>query len=419
MNETTLAGDPQLLSNRNAPVTQTERIKSLDVLRGFALLGILMVNIQSFGLIDAKYMNPTAMGELQGASYWSWWATYVFFDSKFMAIFSLLFGAGTVLMWQRASKAGRKSTWLHYRRMFWLMLFGLAHAHLLWYGDILFLYAICGMIVYWLCGLRPRWLLPLGFCFLMVASGLSLLFGMSIPYWEEAQLTEMRQDWSPTPEQVEEQLAINRGSWLDQLPHRSLNAVFMETFLLLIWGFWRAGGLMLVGMGFFKLGIFSAEKSNRFYITGALIGLLVGLAIIITGVEKFEATGWSFEYSFFLGSQFNYWGSLFVCFAYVCIVMLFCRNGWLKWLQKSLAAVGQTALTNYLLQTIICTTFFYGHGLGWYGYLSRSQLVGVVLVIWILQMIASPLWLKKFRFGPFEWLWRSLSYWRLQPMLKS
>ena len=247
------------------------------------------------------------------------------------------------------------------------------------------------MIVYWLCGLKPRWLIPLGICFLMVASGISLLIGWSVPYWREAQLAEMMKGWSPTPEQVEENLAIYRGSWLDQLPHRSLGAVFMETFLLLIWGFWRAGGLMLVGMGFFKLGIFSAEKSNRFYMTGALIGLLVGLAIIIFGVENFEAAGWSFEYSFFIGTQFNYWGSLFVSFAYVCIVMLVCRNGWLKWLQKSLAAVGQMALTNYLLQTIVCTTLFYGHGFGWYGYFSRSELVAVVLAVWILQMIVSPL----------------------------
>lgn len=99
--------------------------------------------------------------------------------------------------------------------------------------------------------------------------------------------------------------------------------------------------------------------------------------------------------------------------------MLFSRNEWLKSLQKSLAAIGQMALTNYLLQTMVYTTLFYGHGFGWYGYLSRSQLVGVVLVFWILQMIGSPLRLKKFRFGPFEWLWRSLIYWRLQISLKS
>ena len=160
-----------------------------------------------------------------------------FFDSKFMAIFSLLFGAGTVLIWQRSSRAGRKSTWLHYRRMFWLLLFGLAQAHLLWFGDILFLYSVCGMTVYWLWGLSPRWLIPLGLSFVAVASGISLLIGFSVPYWAEPQLTEKMGSWSPTSNQVEENLAIYRGSWLEQFSHRSENALFMETFLLIIWGF--------------------------------------------------------------------------------------------------------------------------------------------------------------------------------------
>lgn len=116
----------------------------------------------------------------------------------------------------------------------------------------------------------------------------------------------MTGSWSPTTNQVEENLAIYRGSWLEQFSHRSENALFMETFLLIIWGFWRAGGLMLIGMGFFKLAIFNAEKSNRFYITGAMLGLLVGLALIITGIEELETASWIFEYSFFFGTQFNY-----------------------------------------------------------------------------------------------------------------
>ena len=147
------------------------------------------------------------------------------------------------------------------------------------------------------------------------------------PYWDEPQMTEMIATWSPTLNQVEKNLAIYRGSWLEQFTHRSLNALFMETFLLIIWGFWRAGRLMLIGMGLFKFGIFNAEKSNRFYLIGAMLGLLLGLGIIITGIGKLETASWSFEYSFFFGTQFNYCGSLFICYAYVYIVMLCCRNG--------------------------------------------------------------------------------------------
>ncbi len=391
---------------------------SLDVLRGFAILGILVVNIQSFGLIGAAYLNPTASGELIGGDYWGWWLTYVFFDSKFMAIFSLLFGAGIVLMWERASKAGRKSTWIHYRRMFWLMLFGLAHAHLLWFGDILFLYSICGMVVYWVCGWKARWLIPLGVLLLMVGSSLSLLTGWSMSYWDEAQLSEMMKDWKPSPEQIENELAIYRGSWLTQLPQRSMTAFFMETFLLGFWGFWRAGGLMLIGMGLYKTGVFNAQRTRRFYQIGMVIGAACGLAIILWGVQRLEAKNWSLEYSFFIGNQFNYWGSLLLSFAYVCLVMLVCRDGLCTRLQKLLAAVGQMALTNYLLQTIVCTTLFYGHGLGWFGYLNRVELIGIVVVIWAFQLAVSPIWLRRFRFGPFEWFWRTLTYWKLQPIFR-
>ena len=401
------------------PVTQTERLTSIDVLRGFALLGILVMNIQSFGMIGAKYMNPMAEGPLEGSSYWIWWVGHVFFDTKMMAIFSMLFGAGIVLMWERAQKAGKKFTGLHYRRTFWLLLFGLAHAHILWMGDILFCYAICGMFVYWLCGLKARWLIPIGLLVVSVASILSMASQVSMPYWDEAQKTEMAAGWVPSQEYIDEEIAAYRGTWFEQSEYRVPGAIFMETFLIAFLFFWRAGGLMLIGMGLFKLGIFSAARSNRFYTIGAVVGLAVGLATVIYGVYQNNLHEWSFEFSFFAGTQFNYWGSLFVSFGYVCVVMLMCKLDLLGWLRKSLAAVGQMALTNYLMQTIICTTLFYGHGLGWFAQLDRAQLLAVVFSVWAFQMIASPIWLKYYRFGPFEWLWRSLAYWKVQPLRRA
>ena len=398
------------------PTTSSERIASIDTLRGFALLGILVMNIQSFGMIGAAYMNPTATGPLSGLDYWVWWLSHLLADMKFMSIFSALFGAGIVLMWERASASGRKSTGLHYRRMLWLLLFGLAHAHLLWYGDILVPYAICGMIIYWLCGLKPRWLIPIGIILFAVASGLMILSGLSMPHWGEQQIAEFRADWNPSTEDIEEELATYRGSWLEQLPDRSFNALMMETFLFGFLFFWRIGGLMLFGMALFKLKFFSASWSARSYIVGATIGLLIGLSLIQYGVYRNEASGWALEYSFFLGGQFNYWGSVFVAFAWSNLIMLICKLEVLDWLRMALAAVGQMALTNYLAHTIICTTLFYGHGLGWFGYLSRGSLLIVVVTIWLLQLWLSPIWLKHFRFGPFEWLWRSLTYWKLQPM---
>ncbi len=407
-----------VISNSLSPVGSPDRIKSLDVLRGFALLGILVMNIQSFGFIDAKYLNPTAMGELSTTSYFCWWCAHVFFDLKFMATFSILFGAGVILMWERAKSAGRGFTRLHYSRMFWLLLLGLAHAHLLWIGDILYAYALCGMLVFWLRGLKPRWLILVGIVLLSIGSGISIVSGLTLPYAQEEQIAELAKDWTPTESQINFSLAVYRGSWLEAQPHRSATAFEMETFVFLFLFVWRVGGLMLIGMSLFKLGVLSGLRSDRFYLLGACLAMITGLTLVLTGVHFHEKNHWSLEYSFLQGGQFNYWGSVLISLSYICFVVVACKRHWLSKAQKPLAAVGQMALTNYLMHTIICTTIFYGHGLGWYGYLNRPQLIGIVVVIWCVQLIASPIWLKHFRFGPFEWLWRSLSYWRLQPLRK-
>src|SRR5258708_23123865 len=128
-------------------VAGPERIVPMDVLRGFALLGILVMNIQLFAMVEAAYDNPTAYGDLNGANFLVWLLSHLFADQKFISIFSMLFGAGIVLMWRKAERSGARPARLHYRRMGWLILFGLLHAYLLWYGDILYAYGICGLFV--------------------------------------------------------------------------------------------------------------------------------------------------------------------------------------------------------------------------------------------------------------------------------
>ncbi len=407
---------PQRQTELLGPVGSSDRIKSLDLLRGFALLGILVMNIQSFGLIDAKYFNPTATGELSTASYWCWWCAHVFFDMKFMAMFSMLFGAGIVLMSERARSAGRSFSKLHYSRMFWLLLLGLAHAHLLWVGDILYAYAVCGMLLFWISGLRVRWLILIAVALLMMGSWISIMAGLSMPQWPDHEVADLLKGWAPTESQIARDLEIYRGSWLEAQPHRSASAFEMETFVFLFMFVWRISGLMLIGMSLFKLGVLSGSRPERFYWIGGACAMIVGLGIVLMGVHYHEVNQWKIEYSFFLGSQFNYWGSILISLAYVCFVVLAHKRQWLPKFQTSLAAVGQMALTNYLMHTIVCTTIFYGHGLGWFGYLNRPQLIGVVIAIWWVQLILSPIWLRHFRFGPFEWLWRSLSYWKFQPL---
>ena len=174
--------------------------------------------------------------------------------------------------------------------------------------------------------------------------------------------------------------------------------------------------MMMIGMGLHKLGVFSARRSAGFY--GALVaaGVLVGIPVVLWGAYRNVAAGWDVTYSFFLGIQFNYWGSVLVALGWVGVVMLICRrpgsSGW----TRPLAAMGRTALSNYLLQTILCTTLFYGHGFGLFGSVERTTQIGIVVAIWIVQLVISPIWLRHFRFGPAEWLWRTLTYRKLQPM---
>ena len=174
---------------------------------------------------------------------------------------------------------------------------------------------------------------------------------------------------------------------------------------------------MLLGMALFKYGVFSAQRSFKFYAGLMILGYAIGLPVIVHEINLHRACDWDPIPSFFLISVWNYVGSIFVALGHVGLVMLVCKLGIIKWLQTSLAAVGQMALTNYLMHSIICTFIFYGGwGLGYYGYLERWQQAILVVCIWVFQLIASPLWMKAFRFGPFEWLWRSLTYFKLQPM---
>ena len=183
-----------------APVVQDARIDSIDVLRGFALLGILFMNIQLFAMPDMAYENPTAYGDLEGMNFNVWLGSRIFADQKFMTIFSMLFGAGIVLMTARAEARGGTAR-LHYRRMGWLMLIGLLHAHLLWAGDILFLYAVCGMAAYPFRRLSPKLLLAIGTATVAVMSAVLFLGGASLPYWPQEVATKViNEGWQPTQE---------------------------------------------------------------------------------------------------------------------------------------------------------------------------------------------------------------------------
>ena len=168
-----------------------------------AVLGILIVNIEGFGRVLSGYMNPTSGSGFSGLDQWVWGAVYLFADTKFISIFSLLFGAGIAMMSDRAARRGVSGTGLHYRRQFLLLLIGLLHAYLIWHGDILVSYALCGFILYPLRNLSARWLLLIGSGAVLFVVPLWGLMGMSMPYWPEAERLALEAEWAPSAEVLE------------------------------------------------------------------------------------------------------------------------------------------------------------------------------------------------------------------------
>ena len=397
------------------PVEAGGRIASLDVLRGFALLGILVMNIQLFAMPSAAYQNPTAWGDLTGINLGVWTFAHVFFSQKFLTLFSMLFGAGVCLFADRLeARGGRPAKW-HYRRMGWLLAFGLAHAYLLWAGDILVTYAICGCLVYLLRRRGPRTLVTVGGASLLATSLLLVLAGsaLTVPEIPEEAISEIRRGWTPDASELDAEIAAYRGGWSEQQPVRAEEAFGIHLGLLPFFAIWFCGGLMLIGMALYKWGVLGAARDDHFYRRLASIGLLAGLPLVAFGTWWNFAGGWAWQRSMFFGTLFNSWGCIPVALGYLGLVMLAVRRGFLPGLQARLAAVGRMAFTNYLLQTVLCTTVFYGHGLGLFASAERYQQLLIVFAVWALQLWLSPIWMRRYSYGPLEWLWRTLTYGRL------
>ncbi len=425
-------------------MSASERYFAVDVLRGFALLGILAMNIVAFGWPMTAYMDPTRGGGFEGLNKAIWYFNHLFFEMKMMTIFSMLFGAGLVLMDQRAEARGAKIRGVYYRRILWLLVIGLIHAYLIWDGDILVLYAETGLLLYLFRNLKPKTLIILGISASLLI--LPLFYGAqgAISYIKaaaarvEAQKNagEKPSNWDkrlhdiwvdkvqkglrPTAEQKakawDKELTVHRGGYLGIVKHRAKNLIFEHTIGFILGGVLLASSRMLLGMGLMKLGVFSAERSRRFYLWMLGIGYGVGLPLMIVDANQLIAHEFSLEYGMRGAFLINVFGSVIVALGHVGLLMLIVQSGALRWLTRRLAAVGRMALSNYLTHSIVCTTLFYGYGFGLYGTINRTGLAAIVLTIWIVQLLISPIWLAHFRFGPAEWVWRSLTYWRLQPM---
>ncbi|GAA0540085.1 DUF418 domain-containing protein [Halorubrum ejinorense] len=390
------------------PTPPSERITSLDALRGFALLGILVINIRVFSMPEATLLNPNVYGDFTGANYWTWFVGHVFAQSKFITVFSALFGAGVLLFIESKEDKGQDAARLHLRRTAVLIAIGLLHAYLLWYGDILVTYGLCGLFLLFVRDLDARRLAGLAGIFLLFVPAIELFAAVSIG--GEA----IAGQWMPAETAIRQEVAAYRGGWLEQMSHRVDSSLQRQTSGFIGASFWRVGGVMLLGMALYRWGVLTGERSTRFY-RRLVAGGVVGVAVVVAGVAYIEANDWSAGAALFW-RQFNYVGSLLVAGGYVGGVTLFVRWRGEGFVTTALTAVGRTAFTNYLLQTVIATTIFYGHGLRLFGYVSRVEAIGIVVAVWAVQIPLSVVWLRYFRFGPVEWAWRTLTYGEAQPM---
>lgn len=422
------------------PITREERINSLDALRGFALLGILPANVLIFGLYLAAANDPTVAGGATGLNLASWALFRILVEGKMRALFSMVFGASVILLTSRAEEASgaNAAADIYYRRNLWLLLFGLAHAFLLFWGDILYPYALCALILFPFRKLSAKKLLIIGGLFIAFKAGWTAVeafrqvelrnLAAAADAAQKAgkqtteeqaqakkQLEAQQKQRKPSSEDLEKDAKQWRGDPLQVIGGR---AKFLAVWQALpyydpvscdIWS------MMFIGMGLFKLGVFSAARSYRFYVWLAVIGFLTG--ITLNSYNAWLALKSNFDRVTFAFTHVAYdIERLPVALAYTALLMMLCKAGALRWLTSRLGAIGQTALSNYILHSVVCTFVFTGYGFGLYGRLHRYQLYYVVAGCWALSLVASPIWLRRYWFGPLEWCWRSLTYWKRQPM---
>ena len=403
-----------------------DRILTLDGVRGVAVMGILLMNIVAFAMPEAAYSNPFAYGGHSGADFAAWLGNYILVDGKMRGLFSFLFGASTLLVIERATAKGENAALVHFSRMAWLFLFGMAHLVLLWWGDILNHYALIGALAWFFRKLPPHKLI--GMAVILLAAEFMLVFdighqiaadqaavraGLASPQTLQRYIDNRANLGVPPPADIARDLALHRSDYptifAQRLPE-ALRAPGQAFFFLGA----ETLAYMLLGMAGLRSGLLTGAWSRRAYARGATIGF--GIGIPVYAVIAAIPIRHGFDTASVAASDLV-WSAPFrpvMILGWACLIVLAIRPG--GWLTTRIAAAGRMAFSNYLGTTMLCTTLFYGYGFGLYGRLSRAELYPVVGAVWALMLLWSPAWLARFRYGPLEWLWRSLARGQWQPM---
>jgi uncharacterized protein len=404
------------------PVPASERIEAMDVLRGFALLGILLMNIEAMvGPLNSAMtgLDPT----MTGADRWVDATVYALVQGKFYTLFSLLFGMGFAVMMRRADAAGRPFAPIYLRRTLGLLVIGTVHMLAIWSGDILMVYALLSPVLLW--GFRrkateklPRWaiglyLVPVVLIFLFGAlaslASLDPQAAVEAAKQETAQLADMARMVAA------QRAAYGGGDYLAAIAQR-WNDMLAVLGMVFFFG-WQVLGMFVLGLWFVRSGAIERPREfPRLYSRLRFVALPVGLAMMLASLALDPTFDGRMDLRVGTAAALAWSASLLMCLGYVAWIVRALQSPLWGERLAVFAPAGRMALTNYLAQSLIGTLVFYGYGLGWFEQLPRAWQVPFVFAVFVLQVAWSRWWLARFRYGPAEWLWRTFTYGGLAPL---
>ncbi len=408
------------------PESQSRYI-TLDAMRGFAVMGILAMNIIGFSMPEWAYITPAAYGGETFADRIAWLFSFIFVDGKMRGLFSLLFGASMMLIIERAVAKGDNPARVHYLRMIWLALFGLVHFFFIWFGDILFLYAVVGMIAFlfrdWPAARLVKvalWIFGAGLVFWGLQFGaLQVIQYLATQPDAAGNMVQQYREIVASPEfdyDIAGQIALHRGSYWGIVSAKIAN--WGEPFGMVLMSIGETLPLMLIGMAMHKSGFVTGAGAEADYRRWAW--RLVPWGVLLTGVLALWMMQMQYDPITSL-AVFFLWGAiprLMLTIGYAALLILLINRFQGHAMIARVAAAGRVAFSNYLGTSLVMTTLFYGYGVGLFGEVSRSNLWLFVITAWVVMLTWSKPWLMRFHFGPLEWLWRSLARGMMQPFLR-
>ena len=426
-------------------VSLNNRNYSLDVMRGVAVLGILLMNIAAFAGNEFMIVWNDAIHHKLTFNGFIFDSANVVLNGKMRGLFTLLFGAGLMLFISNKKDNSIQVADAYFRRMMWLLLFGLIDGYLLlWDGDILYEYALCGIFLYAFRNLRVRYMLSVSLlCLSIFAFMNSRMYSenreKSQMYLQTSELLKKGKTLSPEQKQTREEFQNILGYHIP-LSQKALNEIkkdFTENYIAFnsgyaeifekrsesvfenqtrgfYTGFFESFGMILLGMALYKMNFFSFGLSANTYRALTFIGIPIGWALMIFSMKvqakTVEELWYTYSWRPCSALCFELPARVLLTVSYAAAFMLLCRINFIKPFFNLLSHTGRMAFTNYIMQTLICSFYFYGFGLGHYGEYDAAALLTFVCCVWILQITYSNIWLRYFNIGPLEWLWKRLTY---------